>query len=61
MVNVVEDVKKHGLLYGLLTLVLTVSGVDLGKTDSISNQITSMDKRLTVAEYRINELEEERE
>ena len=52
------EIKEHGLLYALVVLTLTLSGVDLGKTDGISNQLASMDKRLTVAEYRITELEE---
>lgn len=52
------DLKEHGLLYGLIALVLAVSGVDLGKTDGISNQLSNIDKRLTVIEYRVDELEE---
>ena len=51
-----KDAKEYGN-FGLLALVLVVGGVDLGKTDGISQQLNHIDKRVTLVEYRLEKIE----
>lgn len=60
-VHVLRELKENGILYSLLTVILAVNGVDLGKTDSISQQLYNIDKRLAMAEYKINIMEKKGE
>jgi len=56
-----EFKNNNGVTYSLLVVVLAISGVDLGKTDSITTQLSAMNTRLTLVEYRIKEIEENNE
>ena len=52
------DYGKRGPEFLILILLLGGSGVNLSKTDSIGQRINDFHTRLTMVEYRVNQLEE---